>query len=297
MFARRIVGGGADMCHQRSDSGPCADHIRITQTGSGKEVIGRTQEVLHVTTVRADRIRSGFRRCFGRANDRMHRRWQNEEHTSIIRMQQRQRIDARHTISRHRDVNALAAEYRFVCDAVIESTCDVAPGTGCVDDHPRTNIDRCTGHAILHAYGGELSIGSVHELHHCCVIQRHRSRLGRRQHVGDCQPHIVGACVPVLRAADQSVGAERPLLSVDLGARHTAMLANIPEQRQRIVCHQPCAKFPARNARPSIHGPGESQRPHQVRCNCEQRSTLAAGFEHEVKVTMFEIAHTAMHQT
>ena len=128
------------------------------------------------------------------------------------------------------------------------------------------------------------------------VVAGDRPRLVRRDHVGEREPHVVGAGVPVLRAAGEPVAPERRLLAQHAGRREAACAPDVAEERERVVEREPRAQRPAREPLPGVERPGEAQRADEVRREREERAPLAARLEDEVQVAVLEVAHAAVHQ-
>ena len=212
-------------------------------------------------------------------------------------MQQRQCIRHRHALARHRDVHALAAQYRNVLHAVIQSSRDVTPRPGRIHHDACAHFGPRTGHGVHHACTGDHAVRIVHERRHARMVQCQRSRLRRRHHVRKRQAHVIRTRVPVARAADQPVGIQAWLALQDRMPRHAAVRTDVAKQRQRIVRQQPRTQLPPRNARAAIHRPHEAQRTDQVRRDLQQRAPLTTGLEYHVQVPVLQIAHAAMHQS
>ena len=78
-------------------------------------------------------------------------------------------------------------------------------------------------------------------------------------------------------------------------ARETPMASDVPEERERVVQRESGAELPARNSCVGIDGPREGERPHQVRRDSKQTSSLGARLEDEVKMAVLEVADAAVH--
>ena len=135
-----------------------------------------------------------------------------------------------------------------------------------------------------------------HQIHDRRVVQHHRARTLRREHRRERQSDVVRRRVPIARAAGERLRAQRRLARAHR-ARVQPLVPPVAEQRQHVVQHQSRAKLPAWHARATVHRPRERQRPHEVRSDALQRTSLAARLEHQADLPMLEIPHPAVHET
>jgi hypothetical protein len=69
---------------------------------------------------------------------------------------------------------------------------------------------------------------------------------------------------------------------------------DVAEERQRVVQREAGGQRPRPEARALVHGPGESEGPHEVRRQSEQASALGARLEDEPQMAVLEVADPAV---
>ena len=129
------------------------------------------------------------------------------------------------------------------------------------------------------------------------MIEYDRAIRRRIDDIRQRQPGVVGRSVEVAGAAQQSARRKCRFCTEDIARTESDVSPDVTEDCEGIVEPESGKKLPARDARASIHRPGEGKWPYEVRCDAEQDPPLAARFPHEAQVPVLEVAHAAVHES
>ena len=195
----------------------------------------------------------------------------------------------------HGDVHPFRAKHGGTRRRTLDAADRVGPRSRGVHDGARAHFERVLAEPVAHRRAGDASALEV-ERGDLRVVERHGARRDRVDYVRDGEARVVRGGVEVDRAALKSLALQLRFRRQHLRGAQRAMLRDVSKRREQVVQPEAGVEFPARNPGAAIHRPGELQRPHEMRRSLEQDPALAARFEHQMKKSVFEIPHAAVHE-
>ena len=244
-----------------ANPGPGRDHVAVGEVRIGEVPVRREEQIAHVGAPGPHLVRVLVGRRVGRADDRVLSGWKGEHSAAVVGGEHRHRPTIADARGGDGDVHALRAPHRVADLRPLEPGDRVSPGSAGTEDEPRLHAqlgptEQVADDRAIHGTSGR----GERERRDLGVIDDRCTRVSRVDDIREREPGIIGAGVPVERAALEVRARERRLGREHAVGVEPVMAPDIPEQCEGIVERERRSELPALHSRAAIDRPGEAQR-------------------------------------
>ena len=220
---------------QRPEAGERAHHVGGYQARRGEVVVHRVEQVGDVRGLdRRRHVRSAGVVGVRRADQRVRAPRDDEHHPAVGDRAQHDRGAVPDPLVRHHDVHALGEPEARRCLGRVERHHPIDPRPGRIHHHPRPRHHLAAAEPVDDARADDPP-ALLHEAGDLGVGDDERALGGRGERGLEHEARVVGAAVPVLARAAESVAQERRLGLGDGPGREHVVPAHVPEAGEEVV--------------------------------------------------------------